>query len=413
MVYLSTSRYAFETATIKNGFAEFSKRPDGFSVSGFLKALKLLPIPVIPFQNDLDKHEIYGSMGKAYLNMAKFLDDKDSTEYSDLLIQAEKYCQLSVELNPYDIDTAKRRAEVAFLLEKAGVPLADALPFFERLALLGPNHVENHYLIAAYFYYKGLEERLFKTITHITAIYPAEYGRIKKEEFYSPNLRPGIQKGIEKAIRDNVCLKQAYFAMGQFFRDEKNYSEAMAYYQKGLLAGPGENSTHLYLELGIMQLEAGLTESAFDTFETAMNTDLGSDDLIKRIYQIFKARKEFEAFLIFAARIDQPKLFPMSLGVYIAQARIELGFYELAKARLLQITSEKQNSEVYYLLALIGEKEENWDAMELNIQKATLLDPSNCKYYTIFAKSLAYQGKKTQAEFQHRRARECINSKKS
>ncbi len=413
MVSLSISRYIFMVATGKNELTYFGNDQDQLSVPGFIKAINFLPVELIPFTNDQDKHDIHAYLGKIYQSMAKQADGQVPSDYTDLLIKAENHYQLSIELNPYDIDVLKGRAEVGFLLEKTGNRSFNALPFFEQLALMTPNDVESHYSIAAYFHYKDFKERLLETVSHLIAIYPADYSRVKTKDFFSPDLKPAIKQGIESAIRNSVNLKQAYFAMGQFYRDEKNYTEAIAYYQKGLSDRTGRNSIHPYLELGRMQLDAGLTEPAIKTFKAVANSFPASDGLIRRIYHIFKTRKKFDTFLTFADRMGHVGVLSGDLGIYIAKARIELGLFGLARARLLQIIADKENPEAYSLLALIGEKEKDWDNMELNIQRATLLSPSNCKYYSIFAKALARQGKKVQAEIQRKKARECINSKKN
>jgi hypothetical protein len=119
-----------------------------------------------------------------------------------------------------------------------------------------------------------------------------------------------------------------------------------------------------------------------------------------------------QEFLTFAGAMEKKKTMPLSLGIYIARARIKLGLFELAKARLIQLLSEKKMDETYYLLSVIAREQKDWDAMELNIQKAIVLEPSRCRYYKLFAQSLGAQGKKIQAAVQVKKARECTISKK-
>ena len=46
-----------------------------------------------------------------------------------------------------------------------------------------------------------IDNALFKTVEHLTGIYPSNYGKLKHESFYSLKLRPSIRKGLEKAVK--------------------------------------------------------------------------------------------------------------------------------------------------------------------------------------------------------------------
>ena len=72
--------------------------------------------------------------------------------------------------------------------------------------------------------------------------------------------------------------------------------------------------------------------------------------------------------------------------------------YRRAQRILTDLNKQNPNAEAYYWLARISETEKDFDAMELQIQKATVLDPSNMNYRQMFLGLLKRLGKLDTAE---------------
>ena len=103
----------------------------------------------------------------------------------------------------------------------------------------------------------------------------------------------------------------------------------------------------------------------------------GYPEKIYRVYQQFK------------------EMFVLSPRMEIATARalIDLGHYNQAQRILNQETIRNPLHKGYYWSARIAEKENDWGGMELAIQKATVLDPSNSHYRQVFLGLLKRLGK--------------------
>jgi tetratricopeptide (TPR) repeat protein len=86
--------------------------------------------------------------------------------------------------------------------------------------------------------------------------------------------------------------------------------------------------------------------------------------------------------------------------MHITSARylIKLKQYQRAQRLLSDLIKQSPDAEAYFWLARISEIEKDDDAMELNIQKATVLDPSNIKYRQMFYGLLKRLGKLDTAE---------------
>jgi tetratricopeptide (TPR) repeat protein len=86
------------------------------------------------------------------------------------------------------------------------------------------------------------------------------------------------------------------------------------------------------------------------------------------------------------------------MDILLARTLIDLKQYNRARRILSEINLEEPTAEAYYWLARVAEKEKDWDAMELAIQKATVLDPSNERYHLIFSQVLKRRNKLERAE---------------
>lgn len=82
----------------------------------------------------------------------------------------------------------------------------------------------------------------------------------------------------------------------------------------------------------------------------------------------------------------------------MAHVLTDLKWYQEAREILMKLNHQEPMPEAYYWLARIAELEKNWDAVELAIQKATVLDPRNSNYHLKFSQVLKRLRKLERAE---------------
>ena len=417
MISLGFSRYHSHIASIRINKMEY----DQASIE-LQKALSLIPLKASFNLFNSDLQRIYYLLGKTFLFKAKnFEGGNTSSSYLRTLEKAREYYLLAAGFNPDDIQPAKGLAESTGLLEKASDDLFpekenpyNALPLYRSLAELRPNGLTVHYMIARYLHYKGKDRELSNTIKHIAAIFPGDAvnGDLRAEAFYSPELREPVKKGVQKAIAKGVHQRQAYFAMAKLMEEENEDAQAIEFYLKGMIFRKSKNNENIYIHLGRLFSKLKKNKQAFEAFEKGLYLSTDFERSLKQIYHIFKKQGAYQDFLDFSTQIEEKKGSSRIVNLFIARARMALGFNELARARLLGMVSEKPDSEAFYLLAVIAETQGDWDTMELNIQKATVLEPDKCHYYSKFAKALYKQGKNIQAKIQQIRAGQCSEKKK-
>lgn len=398
MVCLSISRHHSYEAAKKIDIME----PSSALVS-LNRALSILP-PYI-FQYDLQR--IHMLFGKACLELAQRSGKKV------MLKKSFEHFLLAAHLNPNDIKAAKGLALTAGLLEPEGSH--GAISLYRKIAQLRPNGITVHYMIADYLYKKGMKKELAATVEHIAMLVPGDIlnGSITSMPFYSPDLGLYIQKGLEKALQNKACKRTAFFALAKTAEKNNDPAAAVDLYKKGMAVTPFRNRTYNFIHLGQLYLKTHAVEKAFGTFKTSLEHTNNPEKTIRQIYYLFKRQNALKSFDAFAAMIQNQAVNIKTLDICVAKARMQLGLNELARARLLQLVSENPMAEAYYLLAVIDKKENDWNSMELDIQKATLLSPGTCHYYKMFATALDRQGKHQQAAQQRAKAKQCLSIPKS
>jgi hypothetical protein len=418
MICISVSRYHSHVGAKHTNTLALSK-----AVLQLEKALAFIPYRAGFHLFDPDLARNHTLIGKTCLLQAKALEgEKTGRKYLNLLERSHKHFSLAFNLNPHDIKPAKGLAEATGLLEfefsrqvfdKANP--YNALPCFQELAKLRPNGLTVHYMIARYLDQKGLEEELFNAVAHIAFLRPGDVtnGDLKRERFYSTKLKDPIQKGLEAAIQQGSYSRPAYFALSRLMEEENNILNAIDQYKKGMEIQAYLNNTNTFIHLGTLYLQNNETGPALNAFETGLGLSPDFEHSFKRIFHTFKKHKAFAGFIEFAGKLET-KIGPLdSIHLSIAKARMELGLNELARARLLRMLSNKSNPEGFYLLSVIAEQENDWDAMEINIQKALVLDPGKCHYYSKFAKALFKQDKTIQAQAQKAKERQCSTAEQN
>ena len=114
--------------------------------------------------------------------------------------------------------------------------------------------------------------------------------------------------------------------------------------------------------------------------------------------RIYKDSNRIDDFYAFCREINERFVSSPKLHIISARYHIDLKQYSNAKRILMDLNRETPTAEAYYWLARIAEREKDWDHMELNIQKATVLEPSNMNYRRMFYGLLNQLGKYKTAE---------------
>jgi tetratricopeptide (TPR) repeat protein len=346
------------------------------------------------------------NLGQVHHELAVLKPVKEAFHTSQ---KARDYYLTAEKLNPLDAETAYYLAREEVRLEKLSDYLAyltnkkqdhsfQALPYFEKAIRLSPNAVGYHFDMAIYLYSKGRKDELLNTIKTLVRIYPPIYYSLKKEALWSLSVQKACKAGLKQAIEENISAGDAHEAMSNLLSEEKEWPGALSHYKQALQYKSGDTSSSGLMHLGELYVKNRQFQEAKNIFFTSLDLSQTREEDLKRIYYTYKREGCLEQLSQLYQEAKNRFTFSITIDLLMAQTFIELNQYHEAQRILQAINQKKPDAEAYYWLARIAEIEKNWDKMELAIQKATVLEPSNSQYHFIFSQVLRRLKKLARAE---------------
>jgi len=366
----------------------------GMALEGFKKAAAYHP-------ND---YQLMKGLGDTYYDLG--VSKEVAEESFSLVNRSTEFYETAKRLNPLDAEAAYGVARSRFRLEmlydhlypeKEDAPY-NALPWYQEAIRLRPNSVTLRYALARYLFYHD-DEELPETVRDLAWVYPQAYYNIRKEEFWSPEIRDEVKKGLEQAIAAGTSLRNACMAMSAISGEEDRWDEAVSYYNRSLQYRAFENRAGNYIQLGYLNMKKGDMETAENSFIQGLDKSRSREADLGRIYRYYRSENRMAGFPGFYLQVKKGHLITTAgMEILLARSLMEEEEYGRAREVLLEVNDRKANAEACYWLARIAEKEQDWDSMELLIQKATVLEPRNSNYHLVFSNVLKRVKKLERAE---------------
>lgn len=336
------------------------------------------------------------AMGKKKMLHQAFLNTKETRES---YLRASRY-------NPMDAETAYCLAKTESRLEqlydrlhpkKKNNPY-NPLPYFEKAIHLKPNGISCHYSMARYLYRQNNFKALIPVVRSLAVMYPPVYTNLKKEPLWSPSVKKAVKQGVLDTIRRGRQLESAHKTMSSLLAEDKDWPDAIVHFQKMLECKQNKVSAQDYIHLGDLYLQNNQTHEANISFIQALSLSTPIEKAFQAIGHIFKNKHHGDDFYAFYQEAKHRFIFSPRMYIISARYLIDSKQYKRAQQILMELNGQEPTAEAYYWLARIAEKEKDWDQMELNIQKATVLEPSNINYRRMFYGLLKRLGKHETAE---------------
>ena len=321
-------------------------------------------------------------------------------------LKAKGFYHEASGLNPLDADTAYGQAREEVRLEKLYEYLHperkhnphEALPFFRKAILLRPNSILYRYAMARYLYDHKRTDELLTVVRTLSMLYPPAYHYLKREPLWTPPVREAVKEGIEQAIEEGISEREAHRSMSFLLAEEREWPGAIAHYGKALLYQPFTNNAGDYIHLGRLYLKDGDPDGAEETFFKGLELSRSKEEDLEGLYQIYKDEDYSEEFYRVYGQVSRRFSLSWQADILLARNLIDLKRYHRARGVLNDLIQKEPTAEAYYWLARIAKIEEDWDGMELAIQKATVLEPTNSRYHFLFSEVLKRMRKLDRAE---------------
>ena len=257
------------------------------------------------------------------------------------------------------------------------------LPYFNAAVNLKPNGIQYHLALARYLHQSGRNQELLRVTQSMARMFPGVYDRLKREPLWSPEVQVAVKKGLQDAIDEKIVVKEAHRSLSYLLAAEQNWSEAILHFNKALSLQK-EISAGDYIQLGRLYLYGNKPEESIVSFYKAMTISPDKKKSFAAITNIFDNRIHQHEFSLFYSDTDKNFLLSAEMQIIAAKKFIELNQLDKARRVLTDANDRRPNGAAYYWLARIAEIEKDWDAMEINIQKATVLEPANEHYRNVF-----------------------------
>jgi len=343
-------------------------------------------------------------LGIAHLQMALGMD---GMLQNVMAAKAVEYFQRSQVLNPLEPETAYGLARASELLGEQ--TREQTLAAYRRATGLWPNNSLYRKAFARQLYRQGKDQELLATVQHLGSIDPGSYGQLQREPYWSDETQQAFVTGVGQAIKQNIAPRGAHMAIAAIFEKQGKWFEAAVEYQEAMEYEPHSNTEHNFYRLGALLLRSDADEAVKVLLHGLAKSSTREKDL-ERLYNVFKDATEPEFQVAFYRKVRDRFQLTYRLEILVARTLIDAKQYDEAKAVLEKVALQEKTAEPWYWLARLGELTEDWDSMELAIQKATVRDPDNSDYHLIFSRVLARQQKYGSAEEQATRAIETMKN---
>jgi tetratricopeptide (TPR) repeat protein len=364
------------------------------AVDHFLKAADLLP----------KDFQVRNSLGNAFYKLGA--RDIESNEAVILFQKAKESFQEALLLNPLDARSAYGLARAEMRVEqyssvkekKTAVLPTPALAALERAVELRPASTIYHLALARYLYLHNETDRFLAEITVLGRLQPTIYGKLRSEPFWSDVARRAFLSGAEKALAEEINPRQSNLIVAELMMEEERWPEAIRYRQSGMEIQPSLNATADYVRLGYLYLMDTQPKEAQASFFLAITLSKDIEQDIITILRTCRKAGNQESLLHFYR--EAGKVYGHSTRIDLAAARFlfNLKEYDMAGIILSESIARQPNAEVFYWQSRIAEIFNDWDTVELEIQKATVHDPQNSSYHLRFSQVLNRLQKYERAE---------------
>jgi tetratricopeptide (TPR) repeat protein len=321
-------------------------------------------------------------MGRKKMARQAFVTIKKA---KDSYLKATRYNSLDAEI-AYGLAGTESRLEQIYgrLHPKNKNNPYTPLPYFEKAIHLRPNGITSHYAMASYLFRHGNMEALIPIVRALAGMYPPVCSYLIKEPLWSPSVKEAVKQGLVDAINNHISMVSAHMSLSSFLAEDKEWPDAILHYQKALELEDDKISGKDYIQLGSLYLNNGQIKEAEVSFIKGLYVSTAFENTLQAIGHIYKNSNHRDEFFEFYQEVEQRFILSPEMHIISARYLIDLNQYRKAQRILMDLNRQAPTAEAYYWLARIAETEKDWDQLELNIQKATVLEPSNMNYRRMF-----------------------------
>ncbi len=318
---------------------------------------------------------------------------------------SKNHFQIAASLSPldaeiqYSLALVEARLKLLFpiLYPQRKYNPFNALPYFHEAIRLFPNAVPYRLALARYLFQYQDMAALKSVLQTISSILPESYDALIRERFWSPDIRIAVKNGLLQAINDQIDPRTAHQKLADLLAVEEDWAGALRHGIQAVQLPTDKPLPEDYFQLGRLYLKNGLPREAEFCFFNGLDISRNRDQQVITLCRLYQ-QEGAEALLTFFNQAKSRYPLKPQTEVTTISFLIALQQFNQARTLLLAMNRQEPRADAFYWLSKIAEYQKDWDAMEIAIQKATVLDPVNLEYRQVFYRLLKQLGKLATAE---------------
>ncbi|MDR3568435.1 MAG: tetratricopeptide repeat protein [Syntrophobacteraceae bacterium] len=401
MIWASVRLFSFTAAGVYDrvGRERLEAKQYESAESYFAKSVRLA-------ESNLDYRLDLGDCLYAMAGQAK----EYKTVLSDLLQARQQYLKATA-LNPREGNGWLGLAQTCWWLSRFSghkKELENVEYYFQHALSTDPNNGQFLYGIVGFYLAQPPGERtgLPADIEHLAAVYPQAYNDLKKLPNWTGERQSDFLKGLKIAASNQLTCDSALSTLAGIAVETKQWGEAASYTERLIRLREDSNpSCSAYFDLGYYRLMSGRADEAKKAFlhglQISDNRLEALDNLLSRlsgsVHQIttvsLSAKGVCDLYLDLAKETGafDPEVFS-SRQMIRGKAYLYIAADLDAAAKCFHRAIQGRDSAApHRYLADIASRRKDWDEMEMESHRATLLAPSDSELYCLLATALQNQ----------------------
>jgi tetratricopeptide (TPR) repeat protein len=333
----------------------------------------------------------------AQLLYAQAKETQDLATAQDLLQLAKARLQQSLQLNPREGNVWLDMAQTCWWLggfEGFQEELGQVEAHFLQAVAIDPNNGKFLYALVNYYLSSKRPDDWSTYLKRLALVYPNAYYTLKEHPQWSQTAREQFKAGLQMGLANTLTAQQANSALGFMAAEEKDWQNATVYTQEFIRRLGPAASPQPYLDLGRYFLQLAEYDQAKTAFLQGLKLSSKREQLLQ---DLLLPCLEAGTFSLYVALCQDTASFDVgvrnNLSFILGKASFAFDSLDTAKAYLRESLQVQERAEAHRYLAEIAVRRKDWDTMELESQRATVLEPGNSYYYYLLARSLEAQNK--------------------
>jgi tetratricopeptide (TPR) repeat protein len=314
-----------------------------------------------------------------------------------LLRQALEQFQKSVELNPREGNAWHDLAQTSWWLSRFPGYEGEYQKvevYLQKALATDPNNGKFLFAMVNYYLSSPKPEDCLPCLRRLAIVYPKAYHHLKENANWTGSFRDSYKEGLKAAIENPLTGRQALNMLGYLASEEEDWGSAIAYTEEFIRRSGLDNPSDSYITLGLYCLRGQDQPQARAAFLQALKLSKTRELTLLSILSPCVQSNALDLYLDLCGETAAFDAAVRSrLPLILGKAYFQGNHMEEAQGCFQQSVQTKETAEARRYLAEIAFRKKDWDAAEIQSQRATILEPVNSHNYFLFARSLEAQKK--------------------